>query len=561
MDNNGRSSTPSSDKTLTMIYKSILGTFALGLLLPGCNSSTESHANNSTDTHYITILQTADIHGQLFAHDELFWENDSIHFKTLGGLASVKTLFDRERQANPDGTIILDGGDLIQGSAEAALSEGSALGPIVKAMEYDFIIPGNWEVVYGKQQMTEVLESYETPVISANMYNDENGETLFPPHFIKEVQGIKLGFISYNDSEIPIRQNPSFSEGIRFDPIEANLEKLIDELKDDHGVDVLFLVTHIGISKQFNLANHPALKRVDYILGNDTHERIRTPLEGDFAKVTEPGAFASFVGKLTLTVENGKVTGDQYELLEVDPEEYPANSAMTALINRETARYRSETERIIGYSSTPLYRYFVVENPMDNFITDAAKWKTGVDISISNGFRFSPPIALNENGVAPITKGHIWNMLPVNEKVKTGKATGRQIENWLESELHHVFAQNPSERFGGWLVRFSGMEVEFYANRPKGERIESILVNGEPLEYNRLYSMSACRREGEPENMLCRMPNVTDPQIMDYTIHDVMEEYLSSHDTISPQIESRARALDLGDNVLSQLPGTNYHFH
>ena len=29
---------------------------------------------------------------------------------------------------------------------------------------------------------------------------------------------------------------------------------------------------------------------------------------------------------------------------------------------------------------------------MDNFITDALRWKTGTDIAISNGFRFSPPI-------------------------------------------------------------------------------------------------------------------------------------------------------------------------
>ncbi|TNE27344.1 MAG: bifunctional metallophosphatase/5'-nucleotidase [Bacteroidetes bacterium] len=544
-----------------MIDKKILGLAALSGLVSACSTSTSNPSNHAGETQYITILQTADIHGQLYAHDELFWENDRIHFKTLGGLASVKTLFEREREANPKGTIILDGGDLIQGSAEAALSEGNAFGPIVKAMGYDFIIPGNWEVVYGKQQMTDVLESYETPVISANMYHHESRDPLFPPYFIREVHGVKLGFISYNDPEIPIRQNPSFSEGIRFDSIRANLDALIAELKDEKGVDVLFLVTHIGISKQFDLANHPALERVDYILGNDTHERIRTPLDGKFAKVTEPGAFASFVGKLTLKVENGRVTEDTYELLEVDPDVYPPHTAMSELIARETAQYRQETETIIGYSSTPLYRYFVVENPMDNFITDAARWKTGVDISISNGFRFSPPIALNANGVAPITEGHLWNMLPVNEKVKTGKATGEQIASWLESELHHVFAQNPTERFGGWLVRFSGMEIEFYANRPEGERIASILVDGEPLQTDKLYTLSACRREGEADNMLCRMPNILEPQIMEYTIHDAVKEYLQFHDTISPAVESRAQALDLGDDVLSQLPGTSYHFH
>jgi len=473
----------------------------------------------------------------------------------------MKTLFEEERSKDPEGTLILDGGDMIQGSAVAALSHGKAFAPIIKAMGYDFLIPGNWEVVYGKQTMMDVLLHYDTPVISANMYDEASGETLFPQYFIKELKGVKLGFISYNDPEIPVRQNPSFSTGIRFDPIDKNLEALITELKDNQKVDLLFLVTHIGISKQYDLANHPALQRVDYILGNDTHERIRKPLQAKYSKVTEPGAFASFVGKLTLTVKDGKIIKGDYDLMEVDPTTYPADAQVAQLIDQETAPYKEEIEQVLGYTSTPLYRYFVVENPMDNFITDAARWKTGADISISNGFRFSTPISIGESGKAPITRADLWSMLPVNEKVKIGKATGKQIKDWLEKEIHNVFAQNPMERFGGWLVRFSGMELTFYANKPKGERVASIMIGGEPMQEDKLYTLSACRREGEPLPTLCRMPNTVETEVMDYTVHDVIVEYLKAKGTIAPVMDGRAKALDLGDNVLSQLPGTDYQFH
>tara|TARA_R110002012_G_scaffold42418_10_gene115526 strand:+ start:17970 stop:19598 length:1629 start_codon:yes stop_codon:yes gene_type:complete len=536
----------------------------LGLiaLLFGTLSACKDAKTPAQDTEQtITILQTADIHGQLFPHDELFWEDEQITFRKLGGLAHVKTLFEDERSKNPEGTLILDGGDMIQGSAVAALSYGEAFAPIIKTMGYDFLIPGNWEVVYGKKTMMDVLTHYDTPVISANMYDDATGETLFPQYFIKELKGVKLGFISYNDPEIPVRQNPSFSEGIRFDPIDANLEALINELKDNQGVDILFVVTHIGISKQYNLANNPALERVDYVLGNDTHERIHRPLETEYTKVTEPGAFASFVGKLTLTVKDGKILNEDYDLLEVDPEKYSADEKVAQVIAKETAPYKEEIDQVLGYTSTPLYRYFVVENPMDNFITDAARWKTGVDISISNGFRFSTPISVEEGGKSPITKADLWSMLPVNEKVKIGKATGKQIKNWLEKELNNVFAADPTERFGGWLVRFSGMELTFYANKPMGERVASIMIGGKPMVEDQLYSMSACRREGEPLPTLCRMPNTVETEVMDYTIHDVIEEYLKEKGTIAPTLDGRAKALDLGPNVLSQLPGTDYQFH
>ncbi len=536
----------------------IFGALALGAAFTSCSAPTPEPTDEET---LITILQTADIHGQVLPHSELFWEDEEISFKTLGGLANMKTIFDMEREANPN-TIILDGGDLIQGSAVAALSKGAAFGPIVKAMNYDFLIPGNWEVVYGKEQMMKVLNSYETPVITANMFHDDETKTpIFPQYWIKEFNGNKLGFISYNDPEVPVRQNPSFSKGLDFDPILDNLEVLVTKLKEEEGVDILFVVTHIGISKQFDLANHPALAQVDYVLGNDTHERIRKPLQAANAKVTEPGAFASFVGKMVLTVKNGKIINEEYKLVEVDPKIYPANEEVALIIENQLAPYNDNVNEVLGYTKTPLYRYFVVENPMDNFITDAAYWKNDVDIALSNGFRFSPPINPGDAEVAPITRGDIWNMLPVNEKVKIGKASGEQIKNWLEKELHNVFAEKASERFGGWVVRFSGMTLKFNANVPKGERVQDIMVGGEPIDLGKLYKISACRREGEPLHMLCRMPNTIETVIMDYTIHDLIEEYLAHVDTISPIRDGRAQALDLGDNVLSQLPGTDYHFH
>lgn len=548
--------------------KKILSILIAGSFLTACGSNTDIKneimetnvtADNSGDT--ITILQTADIHGQIEVHDELFWENEEISFRRLGGMANMKTLFNTERAKNPEGTIILDGGDLIQGGAVAALSEGSAFSGIVKAMEYDFLIPGNWEVVYGKEKMINVLKAYETPVIAANMYDDETEEFIFPPYFIKELKGVKLGFISYNDPDIPVRQNPSFSKGIRFDKVHDNLAALVNKLKDEKEVDVLFLVTHIGISKQFDLANDPTLSKVDYILGNDTHERIREPLQGEFSRVTEPGAFASFVGKMQLVFKDGKITYEGYELMEVDPKIYAPDEKVAAVIKEETAPYKEKISRVLGYTSTPLYRYFVVENPMDNFITDASRWKTGADIAISNGFRFSPPLVPGEDGKAAITYEYLWNMLPVNEYVKTGKATGQQIHDWMEKEIHNVFAKDPKERFGGWLVRFSGMTLKFDSSKPKGQRVLEITVGEEPLDLKRVYTISACRREGEPDHMLCRMPNLTDTEVKEYTSHEVLEEYLKEKGTISPVRDGRAQAVDLGDNVLSQLPGTDYHFH
>ncbi|WP_187263002.1 bifunctional metallophosphatase/5'-nucleotidase [Pontibacter beigongshangensis] len=526
-----------------------------------CQSGKQEQAQAvSGESQTITILQTADIHGQLLPHQEFFIENGTFKFKERGGMANIQTIFKQIKAENPGGTVIVDGGDLIQGSAVAALSEGKVFGPIIKAMEYDFLIPGNWEVIYGDQKMRQVLTSYGKPVVCANVYDEASGNMLYPPYLVKEVKGVKLGFISYNDPEVPIRQNPAFSKGLSFTSVEDNLQELIKELKEQQQVDVLFLVTHIGISKQVHLADQEYIKGVDFILGNDTHERIRQPIKGKYAQVVEPGAFASFVGRLDLEVADGKIINQRYELIDVDPARYPADPTVQKIVEEQLAPYQDQIAKVLGYTEKPLYRYLVVENPMDNMITDALRWKTGADVAISNGFRFSTPIVPDATGRAPITYGDIWNMLPVNEQVKTGKATGQQIQDWMEQELHNVFAEKPLERFGGWVIRFSGMEMTFHAKAPKGQRVQSIEIGGKPLEPTRVYTMAACLRSGEPDDMLCRMPGAEDPQVKDYTVHDVMTEYLAKQGTVAPVVDGRAKALDLPSPVLSQVPNVAYVF-
>jgi sulfur-oxidizing protein SoxB len=149
---------------------------------------------------------------------------------------------------------------------------------------------------------------------------------------------------------------------------------------------------------------------VNYIFGGDTHERVRKPIECKYAKVVEPGAFGSFIGKLDLTVENGKIIADTYELLEVNPAKVKADGAIQKQINESELVYKEHINQVVGYSTIPLYRYFVVENPIDTMILNGLKWKfPEIDIVLSNGFRFCPPRTTPDaTGNIPITNGYIF---------------------------------------------------------------------------------------------------------------------------------------------------------
>ncbi|MCS6818675.1 MAG: 5'-nucleotidase C-terminal domain-containing protein, partial [Chitinophagales bacterium] len=299
-----------------------------------------------------------------------------------------------------------------------------------------------------------------------------------------------------------------------------------------------------------------------YILGGDTHERVRKPIQCKYAKVVEPGAFGSFVGKLSLTIQDRKVVKDEYELIEISADKYKPDKELQKLINESEKDYLKSINEIIGYSAVPLYRYFVIENTIDTLILDALRWQIKeADIVLSNGFRFCPPrVTPDHTGNIPITGGYIYDMLPVDSAVRIAKVTGIQLKDWLEKELNNVFAKDASERFGGWVIKFHGMKVKFYAYAEKGQRVQSVTVGDEPLNPDKVYTICACERDGDPNDMLCRIKGVRDAKNTPYTLHQVMRNYLAANSPVRPIPKQNAVALDAPQTLLTQVYGVDYEF-
>ena len=397
------------------------------------------------------------------------------------------------------------------------------------------------------------------------MFHDTNGpdhgELIFHPWYVQHFGQIKIGFIGYNDPLTPKRQSPAYSKGIKFTKPELNVERYIRHLRDIEKCNLVFLITHMGLAQQVDLGNMKYVDGVDFILGADTHERVRKPIQAKYTKVTEPGAFGSFVSRLELLLEDGKLKDAKYDLLDVDPVKYKPDPAMLKKVEEARKPYAEEMDRVIGKSKKTLVRYYVLENPIDNLITDAIYWKFKPDIALSNGFRFCPPLVIDPNkGEVDITNEFLWNMLPVNSDAKAGEITGKQLWDWLEKELHNVFAKNPAQRFGGWVVRFSGMKINFTAYNEMGKRINWVKIKGESIDLAKKYSIVACEREGDPDDTLCRIENVLSAHKLGATLHDIMREYLKEHPVVSPVVEGRVTATDVPQDLLSQLEGYDYQF-
>lgn len=510
----------------------------LTLALTACTKPlAELGPREPSGARQVTVLYVADLHGQLEEHPELFWQGGDERIETAGGFARLKTAVDRIRAERDGEVLFLDAGDTLQGSGAAALTQGEAMIAPLNLLGLDAGVPGNWEVVYGAEVLVQRAAALDHPLFAANLHTDD-GTALFPRWFVKEVGGVRVGVLGYTDPDVPQRQPPAYSRGLAYTGPEA-LPGLVEELKREEQVDVVLLMSHIGLSKAVALTRD--VPGIDAHLSSDTHERTYQPIDVDGTWVVEPGAFGSFLGRLDLWVQDGRVVDRRWELIELTAEAFPPDPVVAEAVARELAPHREVLDRVIGHTEVPLARYAVVETPMDAWLSDVLRDATGTDIALSNGFRFGTPLT-----PGPIRESDLWNLFPIVTPLKTGKVTGEQLRAFWERELENVFAADPSKRFGGWVPRPSGMELVFDARAPKGERVREIRIGGEPLEDERVYTLTACEREGDLPDTLCRIPGVAEPRVLDFDAHDAVRRWLDEHGPIRALPESgRVRATDL----------------
>jgi len=165
-----------------------------------------------------------------------------------------------------------------------------------------------------------------------------------------------------------------------------------------------------------------------------------------------------------------------------------------------------------------------------------------------------------KTGLAEITMDYLWSMLPIDSEAKLGDITGKGLWSWLEKELENAFSNDPSKRFGGWVVRCKGMEANFTISNEEGKRVNWIKIKGEHVDMNKTYSFVACEREGDPDTTICRVENVRTPKKFGITLHSVIQEYLATHSPIAPRLEGRMTATDAPNTLLTQLMGVGYEF-
>lgn len=485
----------------------------LGALLSAA-AAASAQADYRDDYKQITIIHTGDFHGHLTPRPNLRSTAD-YPGQMVGGLARVATKI-RQIQARmgEDNTLVMHTGDTIQGSGEALYTRGKAIVDVVDLLGIDHYAPGNWDFVYGPARFDELFVDNSDPAhpkakrwggLVANVYRTstdpsaparptamgsaqdsnvsaaeydayatwyrDNGQRILPPYTLKKINGVKVGIIGCTTSRGPQVVGSWVTEGLEFTDCSREVPKFAEELRTQHGAQVVVLMSEIEIARNIQIVKSLGqYQHVDLVLNSDMHEEVLEPIKvtdgaGRETWIVESGQDGTLVGEVTLRMRAGQVASmshiahriddrlrmDWRVALRVAQVRYPFNAGFkpNTHVNPFSGTYLTgPLDEVVGNTEVALHRSnyshedmpAVVEGSSHDLITDAIRWWAKSDLATLRGFRYGTHVA-----PGPITRNDIFHFVPIGPRVaKASRVTANQLRNQIDNSSLAVFSSDPN---------------------------------------------------------------------------------------------------------------------
>jgi sulfur-oxidizing protein SoxB len=408
----------------------------------------------------------------------------------MGGYAHIATLVKRVRAERPGRTLLLDGGDTLQGSATALWTDGEDMVQAINQLGVDVLSP-HWEFTFGIERVRKVFGdkdargSFRGDFVAQNVMDiawGPPGEPAFHPYVIREVGGVRLGILGqafpYTPVSHPQRFVPNLSFGIR----DEQLQKYVDELRAAKKVDAVVLLSHNGVAVDLKLATR--VRGIDVILGGHTHDGLPRPIRVGDTLVINSGAHGKFLSRLDLDIRGGRVAGHRYKLLPVLADHIPADPQMDGLIRRLRAPYESKLAERLAVSGSLLYRRGNFNGTFDEIILDALLKHYDAEVAFSPGFRWGVSVLPGD----PITLEQVFSQTALTyPNTWSREMTGAEIKAVMEDVADNLFNPDPYYRQGGDMVRVGGVSYTIDPAAKMGQRIGDLHIGGKPMQADKRY--------------------------------------------------------------------------
>lgn len=451
-------------------------------------------------------MSTTDVHGWLVGWD---YEADAPAGR---GLALLAPLVDSIRSAHPGRTLLVDGGDLLQGNFMAgahASMEAFPGHPILAAMNhlgYDAAALGNHEFNFGLEFLHAALAESRFPFLSANLVDAATGEPAYPRWTLVErsVEGrpLRIGITAVTPPGVLIWDRDHLLGRIEAPPILEALREVVPQMREA-GAHLVVVSGHSGLegnsydtvatgltSENVMAEAARTVPGIDLIVLGHSHRTVAdTVING--VLLTQPPPFAAALGVATLELvperEGGwRVVSKRGELLRPDPAR--SDPSLEAVVAEAHERARAWVMQEVG--RTPdiwsAAEARIRDTPIIDLINQVQKQVTGAELSAASAFNLRAGF-----GPGPITLADLVRLYPYdNNTLRAVRISGQDLRDYLEHGARYFLPcpEMACERVidpaipGYNFDIISGVEYELDITRPVGERVVRLEFNGQPVE-------------------------------------------------------------------------------
>jgi len=442
----------------------------------------------------VAVYHTSDAHGWYSARPAR-WDNAQPD-RLIGGFAALAAHLKTETTPY----ILLDSGDMFQGTPEGILTKGLASAVLMNQLGYAAAAPGNHDYDYGEASLKALIAASNFPFLAANVYEKKTGALApyFKPYTLLEVAGKKIAVLGLAGSHTGTSTRPEGVRHLEFRDEAAEAAARLPEIKKLNP-DAVVLIIHRGITEDLStkrvdvstwtfegLGAHSALlvaraaPGIDLALGGHHHAALlkgyRDPVSGTV--LGESGYGLSYVTRAELTFDDatGKLTGVSAGVLPLWTDQTGEDAAVLKTIAGFTAQVEREMGQTVGRAATDLlFSPERLDSGIGNWVSDVTREVTGAQLAFQNTGAIRAEIRKG-----PVRLRDLYQAMPFDNNIITMRLTGAQVRRLMSDNL-----VGPKS-----FMQVSGLQVEFKPGPVREPALLRLICRGKEIKDDQEFTIA-----------------------------------------------------------------------